>query len=144
MTLATVSEVEVRAELWLSFISVLRAYAVIAGFDEAPATTRNLDDSPDSVIWSAPSREGDRRCGLTVSYDAKSGEGKWRLSADQEPFNLKKTGFDALRTSFRSFTLESDGTVSLDGSTIDMDHAAIQWMGWFASTIKTGNMEVPA
>ena len=140
MTLATITEAEVRAELWLSFIGVLKSYASLVVLDGESMQTTNLDDSPYGIVWSMPCRDGRLRCGLAVSYDAEKDKGHWRLhSGDAAPMSRKSDSM-----SLREFTLHLDGSVSLDGSVLDMDHAAIQLMAWFTKTVKTGLIEVPA
>jgi hypothetical protein len=144
MTLAMATEAEVRMELWLSFISVLRSYAFLSSLESEPAVMSNLDDNPCSIIWSTVCDEGRRRCGLTVSYDAQKAQGTWRVSADNEPFRVTMQTYERLRDSFQPFILNLDGTVSLDSSNLDMDHAAMEMLGYFANAVKSGHIEVPA
>jgi hypothetical protein len=143
MTLAVSSEAELRMELWRSFIGVLKAYAALANPDAEAFETSNLDDTPYSVIWSKPSMDGRRRFCLNACYDAQKDKGTWWLHALDEP-RQHKMSFKSLRESLRPFSLNPDGTVSIEGSVIDMDHAAIQLMGWFSNAVKTGNTEVAA
>jgi hypothetical protein len=144
MSLLAVPETELRMELWRSFISVLKSYACLSSLASEPAVMRNLDDSPCAIIWSTVCDQGRSRCRLTVSYDAQKAQGTWRVSADNEPFEWTKQRYAGLRDWFRLFTLNLDGTVSLDSSNLDMDHAAMEMLGFFASAVKSGRVEVPA
>lgn len=140
MSLLVASESEVRMQLWLSFISVLKSYAAVANLEGQGSQMSNLDDSPCGIIWSSACRDERRRCSLGISYDTQTGRGHWHLHAgDAAPFSGKHDS-----TLMRDLALNLDGTVALDGSILDMDHAAIELMGWFANTIKTGRIEVPA
>jgi hypothetical protein len=144
MSLLAVPETELRMELWRSFISVLKSYAALSGVNYDCGEAANLDDSPCAIIWSTACDEGRRRCGLTVLYDAQKGNGTWRVSADEEPFRVTKQTYTRLRDAFQPFILNLDGTVTIKGGHLDMDHAAMEMLGYFANAAKSGQIEVPA
>ena len=143
MTLAVATEAELRIELWRSFLSVLKSYAALANIGEG-AEAANLVDSPWLIVWSTLSTDGRRRFSLNVCYDAPKDKGMWRIDVSDEPFKTDKIGLNSLGDSFRPFSLHEDGTVALEGSTLDMDHAAIELIGWFSNSIKTGRIEILA
>jgi len=142
MTLAVATQAELRMELWRSFLSVLKSYAALANVGDGAEAT-NLDDSPWSIVWSTLSKDG-RRFSLNVCYDAPKDKGMWRMDLWDERLNKDKIVLKGLHDPFRPFSLQEDGTVALEGSTLDMDHAAIELIGWFSNAIKTGRIEVPA
>jgi hypothetical protein len=141
MTLAVATETELRTELWRSFLSVLKSYAALANIGEGAVAT-NLDDSPWSIVWSTLSTDGRRRFSLNVCYDALKDEGMWRIDLWEESFSRHQLGPKDPRDPSRPFSLHEDGTVALEGSNLDMDHAAIELVGWFSNAIKTGRTEV--
>jgi len=141
MTLAVVSEADLRMELWRSFISVLRAYAAVAHIEANHEQASNLDDTPAIAVWSVPV-SGSRNCGFAVGYDAKTGKGDWHVSTYHgTPLAISLKN---LQMSRDTFTLNPDGTVLLDGSCVDMDHAAIQMVASFTAEIDRVQMKVPA
>jgi hypothetical protein len=120
VTLASTTEADLRIELWISFLGLLRSYAAAAsqhgiehhvldiGECEAyvTATGKTLD------IWCSPA----------------TGVGEWaigRLESDPRG----------------EFLLNLDGTISLNDTTVDMDHAVIDLISILTKPVNSSRQE---
>jgi hypothetical protein len=102
------AEPVLQAELWVSFASLLRAYAAAA---EAHGGVGTRVEAADGTLTLTAGRVA-----LRVECDVASGAGTWmRRRADAE----------LARGAFR--LLES-GLLEQDGQEMDLDHAAIDWI----------------
>jgi hypothetical protein len=130
---SSVSNSDVRGELWGSFVSLLKAYA--AGASLAGISYGVLALGKDSVMIVAALGT------LKISYHPTIGRGVWTLlqgtdrhqSADQ-PEQLEQGNFD----------LNLDGTITLDGEVLEMDFAAIHLIGELTQAASVEGIEVPA
>jgi len=105
MTLPVSSDSEIRIQLWESFLSLLKSYAAAASLHGGRLEVAAISEC--EALVSAGTRVLDIWC------FPESGGGDWAIGRSTgEP-----TG---------DFRLNTDGTIALDGSTMDMDHAAIQ------------------
>ncbi len=103
-------------ELWISFTSLLRSYVAAAGLDSgSPADVRETGDSIAVALGGAR---------LEMRYEPASGEGNWRLRGSAEEVQGR-------------FALLPEGRFSLDGTVLDLDHAAID----FAAALKQAGLE---
>ncbi|MGC2620887.1 MAG: hypothetical protein WA414_17725 [Acidobacteriaceae bacterium] len=101
---APVAEPMIEAELWVSFVSLLRAYFAVGALDGA--TVVHIETSESSIILTADVARLEMRC------DPQTGEGNWLLK-------------NSAAMSQGRFTLMPDGRLDLDGKTLELDHAAI-------------------
>jgi hypothetical protein len=94
----------VSTELWISFASLLRSYAA----------ARSLNDESADV-----SQKGDRirivaqNAAMDLTLDPHNASGTWSLSSTAGP---QKQG---------RLTLLPEGRIDIDGTVLDLDHAAI-------------------
>ena len=103
---ALVAEPMIETELWISFAAMLRAYGVIAGLNSgAVAQIDATASSVTSIIG---------RARLDVNCDLQSGVGNWLLSREQS-------------TSQGRFVLLPEGRIAIDGNTVELDLAAIDF-----------------
>ncbi len=108
MSLATSSDSDIRIQLWDSFISLLKSYAAAASLHGLKHEV--VDVSECEIFATAGTKVLDIWC-----FPA-SGRGDWAIGRSTgEPVG--------------DFLLNTDGTIALGGSTMDMDHAAIQLIG---------------
>lgn len=91
------------AELWVSFVSMLRSYAGAAALNGGAGP--EVEAAEFAVVVTA----GGAR--LTMDVDAAGGQGKWSLAASQG-----------------SFVLLPEGRIAVDGKTLDLDHAALDFL----------------
>ncbi len=105
MSPAAAEETMVRAELWLSFGSLVRAYAAAASVNSGPAP--QVDAAGETVRVTVGTYSLEMRC------DPKTGAGNWILTS----------GESVLRRG--PIQLLPEGRIALDGKTLDFDHAAI-------------------
>jgi hypothetical protein len=108
MTLKSALKPDVRAELWHSFVVLLKSYAAAASMNGL--THGVLELTPHSLNIVAASTI------LAVGYFPAIGKGTWSVTGQGSQ-------------SRGAFELHHDGTVALDEVKIDMDHAAIQLIG---------------
>jgi len=118
---------DVRAELWQSFVSLLKAYAAAASFNGLEHGVLVLTENSLQIV-AAPET-------LSVAYYQALGRGVWALTS----------GSDMERGTFE---VNLDGSISLEESAVDMDHAAIQLIASLTdaatSSANRNRIEVPA
>jgi len=102
---AAAEETMLSAELWLSFASLVRAYAAVASANAGP--TPKVTVTGETIRVAAGSARLEMRC------DPKTGAGNWTMSRGE-----------ALLTQGR-LDLLPEGSIALDGKPLDLDHAAI-------------------
>jgi len=112
---------DVRAELWQSFVGLLKAYAAAASMGGHEHGVLVLTETSLQII-AAPET-------LSVAYYQALGRGVWALTS----------GTDMNRGTFE---VNLDGTISLEEIAIDMDHAAIQLIASLTSAAKQNQIEV--
>ncbi len=99
-------------ELWISFASLLRAYAAAASMALPGGGIEIVDRESCGLKLLTASKA------MTVDFDARSGTGRWSV----EPLDNKTTARSG------SFTMDESGRVNLDGNTsgmlVEMDEAA--------------------
>jgi hypothetical protein len=105
MKTATAEQI-LEAELWVSFISLLRSYAAAASLNNgATARVEELDNLVAIVVNEAR---------LQMQFDPETGRVNWRMgSRDNQPI----TG---------SLEFLPDGMIAVGGAEKDMDHVAIE------------------
>lgn len=105
MTLTASSDSDIRIQLWDSFLSLLKSYAAAASLHGIKQEV--VDVSECEVFVTAGTHVLDIWC------FADSGRGDWAIGRSAgQPVG--------------DFQLNTDGTIALGDSTMDMDHAAIQ------------------
>ena len=95
----------VSAELWLSFASVIRAYAAASAVNADLAPEVTVAD--DAILIDAGAARLEVRC------DPRTGGGTWQLQRD------------GAITIQGEFALRPEGRIALHEKTLDLDHAAI-------------------
>lgn len=105
---AAVAEPMIEAELWVSFVSLLRGYAAAAEAHGGMAT--KVESAEGAVNLTAG------RVTLAVECDLGTGVGTW---------TRRRAGAEVARGAFR--LLES-GRLEQGGLEMDLDHAAIDWV----------------
>jgi hypothetical protein len=100
---AAVAEPMIEAELWISFASMLRSYFVAASLDVA--ADARVHATEDAVTLTL----GEAR--MAIAWNRAEGTGTWRM--------------EGAAAQQGAFTLLEDGRVALDGTAMDLDHAAI-------------------
>lgn len=104
MSAGVAEEIMVCAELWLSFGSLVRAYAAAS---ESAIPAVHVESANDVIRVTAAAARLEMRC------DLETGAGDWQLSfAD----NTQRHGH---------LQLLHEGRIAMDGNTLDLDHAAI-------------------
>ena len=103
-----VEESMLATELWVSFGSLVRSYAAAASL--------NLGEPAEVAIDGNQIEAAAGAAVLSIQYDPGSRRGSWLLRAAGSG-----------QESSGEFELLPDGRVSLDGRTIDLDHAAIDF-----------------
>jgi hypothetical protein len=101
---AAVAEPMLETELWVSFVSLLRAYFSVGTLDGK--TTARVETSETSIILTANAAQLEMHC------DPQTGEGNWLLQ-------------NSASKSQGRFILLPHGGLDLDGKTLELDHAAI-------------------
>jgi hypothetical protein len=89
------------AELWLSFGSLVRAYAAAASVNAGPGP--EVEAAGNTIRVTAGAARLEVRC------DPETGAGNWRLNCGAQGL----------------LQILHEGRVALDGETLDLDHAAI-------------------
>jgi hypothetical protein len=106
-----------KVELWLSFVSMLRSYAAAAslrGEEVRVSSERN------AVTVSAPENQ------VEMDFDPDSGVVNWqRRTARHSSMN-------------GVFSLHPDGVIAIDGTTKDLDHAAIDFIAFVMQKAEGG------
>ncbi len=112
----TVAEPMIETELWMSFVSMLRSYAAAASLHAVEVR----------VVFSANTVEvAARDAQLEMNFDPDSSLVRW----------TKRTGPDVASG---SFSIEPGGTLSIDGASRDLDHAAIDFIASVTDSAKGG------
>lgn len=93
-------------ELWISFTSLLRGYVAAASL--------NFDASAEVVATENSISISAGRTRLEMQYQPATGAGNWSLRGSSQAMQGR-------------FALLPDGRIELDGSTLDLDHAAIDF-----------------
>ena len=96
---------ELHLELWRSFVALLRSYAAL--HHPQPAQVEASENT--AAILAGAGR-------LTMQFDPATGAVRWQQHL---PPHAAVTG---------SFIIQPEGTISIDGSTRDLDHAAIDFI----------------
>jgi hypothetical protein len=109
----TIEETMLSAELWLSFGSVVRAYAAASSVDAALA--------PEVVMTAELITVTSGALRLDMRVDSQTGAGNWQLLRDE---TVKVRG---------QFALLPEGRIDIDGKTLDLDHAAIDLVAFVVS-----------
>jgi hypothetical protein len=112
---ALVAEPMIEAELWVSFVSMLRAYAAAAEAHGGTAT--RMESAENAITLSAG------RVALAVECDLGTGVGTR---------TLRRGATELAQGRFR---LLADGRLEHGGQELDLDHAAI---GWVAELTRAG------
>jgi hypothetical protein len=102
---AALSEADVQVELWRSFSSLLKAYAAAASLNGTEHHVPDLDEEDLQI------RAGSRI--LDILYHAPTQRGQWSIVSD----GVREHGV---------FQLTSEGSIVLEGATLNMDHGAIE------------------
>jgi hypothetical protein len=105
---AAVAEPMIEAELWVSLVSLLRAYAAAAEAHGGMAT--RVEAAENTITLTAS------RVTLSVECDLRSGVGTR---------TLRRGAVELARASFR---LLADGRLEQGSEELDLDHAAIDWV----------------
>ena len=93
-------------ELWISFTSLLRAYVAAAGLHGGESAEVAATENSISIT------AGHAR--LAMQYEPATGAGNWVLHGTIPQMRGR-------------FELLPDGRIELDGTTLDLDHAAIDF-----------------
>jgi hypothetical protein len=115
MTRATASKSDALMEIWHSFASLLKSYAAAASLNGAEHGVLVLSDSSLNIVAG--------RATLSVGYYATLNRGAWSMTEGTDRHQYAEQPREVERG---NFDINADGTIALDGNTIDMDHAAIQ------------------
>jgi hypothetical protein len=99
--------VMLESELWVSFTSLLRSYFAV-GSGEVPGASIQVSEQSVMLVSG--------QAMLAFECDSQSGAGKWSL----------QRGEDSVKNG--RFTLTADGRIAVDGVTIELDHAAIDFV----------------
>jgi hypothetical protein len=105
---AAVAEPMIERELWVSFASMLRAYAAAAEAHGGMAT--RAEAAEDALTLTAG------RVSLMVKCDLESGTGTR---------TLRRADSELAQSAFR---LLDNGSLEQSGQEMDLDHAAIDWI----------------
>ncbi len=108
MTSRSTSRPDIREELWHSFAVLLKSYAAAASMHGLDHGVLELTVHSLNIVATSTT--------LAVGYFPVVGKGTWSVTGR----GSQDRG---------TFELNHDGTVVLDGTEIDMDHAAIQLIG---------------
>jgi hypothetical protein len=101
---AAAAEPMLSAELWVSFVSMLRAYAAAANLSSNKIWVHSTENS---VTISAFAVQ------IEMRFNVNSPEGTWEKRVAGHPV------FPG------TFTIEPEGTIRINGAVKDFDHAAI-------------------
>lgn len=100
-------------ELWLSFGSLIRAYAAVSPSDAGHAP--QVATTEETIIIAAGSAR------LDLAFDAASGAGNWTLSSSEA---ITAEGL---------LHLLPEGRIAIDGKPVELDHAAIDLVALLVS-----------
>ena len=123
MTSRSDAKPDVREELWHSFAVLLKSYAAAASIHGIEHGVLELTTHSLNIVAASTT--------LAVGYFPAVSKGTWSITGR----GSQDRG---------TFELNHDGTVILDGTEIDMDHAAIQLIGSLSGAAKLDTVEVPA
>jgi hypothetical protein len=131
--LRSASKSDVRTELWGSFVSLLKSYAAAASMHGTEHGVLVLSENIVNIFAT--------RGTMKISYHPTLGRGVWQLFRGtdrhqdaEQPEQLDQGSFD----------LNLDGTMTLDGNTVEMDLAAIQLIAALTHAASRDEIEVPA
>ncbi len=100
--------VEVRRHVWESLVGMLRVYAHAAGLNgKEYVVTTGADGALVKHQDSA----------LSLSFSPGTGEGNWCVTHPE-------------REECGAFRIEEDGTLTLPAAPKEIDHAAVDWIGY--------------
>jgi hypothetical protein len=114
---------DVGVELWRSVVSLLRSYAAAASLSGTTHGVLVLTENLLNIVAVSSI--------LKVEYFPTLKRGVWSVSGHGE----QKLG---------NFELEADGTIIIDGTQVEMDHAVIQWIADLTHSASRNEIEVPA
>ena len=97
----------IEAELWVSFVSMLRAYAAAASLDAGDAGKVRVQSKGETVTISAFA------CQIEMRFATETGEGVWEKRLAGRPVYPG------------TFSIEPDGRMRIGGAVKDLDHATI-------------------
>ncbi len=133
MSLPAATGNDVRLELWSSFVSLLRSYAAVASLHGAKHGVLALGDGKLHVCASVYT--------LKLSYHATICKGSWVLARGTD----RHSGAEQPKTvQHGDFDVNLDGSITLDGSSVEMDFAAIQLIAALTHAASRVEIEVPA
>jgi hypothetical protein len=101
---SAVAEPMLSTELWVSFVSMLRAYAAAASLNGNKVEVHSEKDTATIGAFAAQ---------IELRFDSESGEGVWEKRVAGRPV------FPG------TFTMQPDGMIRINGAVKDFDHAAI-------------------
>jgi len=99
----------IETELWVSFVSLLRAYAAAAGVNNENVWV-HANERKNSVTISAFAVQ------IEMRFDPTSGGGTWE----------KRVAMQGVSASSGTFAIQRAGTILINGAVKDLDHAAIE------------------
>jgi hypothetical protein len=100
--------VEVRRHVWESVVGMLRVYAHGAGLNGKEYVLTS--DANGAMVKHQDST-------LSVTFNADTGEGSWCVTHPE-------------REECGAFRIEEDGTLTMPAGPKEIDHAAIDWLGY--------------
>ena len=107
-----------KAELWFSFVSMLRSYAAAASLHAGEVRVNAVGDSVTITAFATQ---------LEMHFDHESGNVIWeKRMVRQVPVS-------------GSFTIQPEGTIHHSGTTKDLDHAAIDFIASVTEIAKGGH-----
>ena len=106
---ATLADPMIEQELWVSFVSLMRGYAAAASLNSREAVEVELHEHSITL--------GIGHASFDMQVNPLTGAGNWQLRSSHEG-----------KTQGR-FQLLPDGRIALDAKTLDLDHAAIDFVG---------------
>jgi hypothetical protein len=127
------SSSDVRAELWGSFVSLLKSYAAAASLHGTEHGVLVLSENTLNIFAA--------RGTLKINYHPMIGRGVWSLfhGTDRHQDAVQPEQLDQGK-----FDLNLDGTITLDDNTVEMDLAAIQLIAALTHAASRDEIEVPA
>src|ERR1700691_758814 len=93
------------AELWVSFVSLLRSYAAAGSLNSGKVWVASNDESVTISTFAVQ---------IEMRFDANSGQGTWE----------KRVAGHAVFPD--TFAIQPEGTIRINGAIKDLDHAAIE------------------
>jgi hypothetical protein len=140
MSLGTVTEVQLQIELWRSFLSVFRSYAILDKLMSIPMSDGDPDGATISKAFPGFSPKTGRRFELFFGYTPKTNNGYWNIVRMQG----EVSSLEEQRVSTKHFSLNPDGTVRVAGVDVAMDHAAIDILQEFKAELNRDEIGVLA